>query len=80
MAFSHKTLIAKICSVVDRPGWYAAWLSGILVFSLFHILFSKHIVNIFLSMDRSMIGLRFSGGPLAFPGFCSGVKIPAISS
>ena len=27
-----------------------------------------------------MIGLKFSGGPLAFPGFCSGVNIPAISS
>ena len=34
----------------------------------------------FLSTDKSIMGLEFSGGPLVFPGFCRGVKIPAISS
>ena len=27
-----------------------------------------------------MIGLRFTTGPLCFPGFCSGLKKPSVSS
>ena len=51
-----------------------------MVFSLAQILFSRHIVNIFLSMDRSIIGLKFSGGPFGLPGFCSGVRMPSVIS
>ena len=35
-----------------------------------------HIVSIFLKTDKSMIGLRFSGGPFFFPGLGNGVKMP----
>ena len=38
------------------------------------------IVRIFLSTLSSIIGLKFSGGPFAFPGFDSGVSIPRLSS
>ena len=40
----------------------------------------KQIVISFPSIDKSMIGLRFSGGPFFFPGFGSGVKMPIVSS
>ena len=32
MAFSASILIAKTCSVVPRPGWYAAWSGGMCCF------------------------------------------------
>ena len=40
----------------------------------------KQIVSRFPSIDKSMIGLRFSGGPFFFPCFGSGVKMPIVSS
>ena len=44
------------------------------------ILLIRHIARIFLSMDKSIIGLRLVSGPLCFPGFCSGVRIPSLIS
>ena len=35
-----------------------------------------HIVSIVLKTDKSMIGLRFSGGHFFPPGFGNGVKMP----
>ena len=35
-----------------------------------------HIVSFFIITDKSMLGLRFSGGPFFFPGFGNGVKMP----
>ena len=47
--------------------------------SQFHVLLIKHIVRIFRKIE-SRIGLRFTTGPLCFPGFCSGLKKPSVSS
>ena len=67
MAFSANILIAKTCSVVPRPGWYAAWSGGMCCFRRSQVLSIKHIVKIFLRTDSKIIGRRFSGGPFDFP-------------
>ena len=40
----------------------------------------RHIARTFLSMESRIIGLRFDSGPLGFPGFCGGVKMPSFIS
>ena len=40
------------------------------------MVFCAVIARTFLSMESRIIGLRFDSGPLGFPGFCSGVKMP----
>ena len=70
-AFSASILQVKTCSVVLLPTLYAGCVNGIL-FPIFScILLIIHIARIFISMDNSMIGLRFAGGPCGFPGLGS---------
>ena len=38
------------------------------------------MVRIFLRILSKIIGLRFSGGPLGFPGFCMGYRRPCTSA
>ena len=38
------------------------------------------MARIFLSVDNKITGLRFSAGPLGFPGFCRGVSCPSFIS
>ena len=33
-----------------------------------------------MSVDNRMTGLRFSAGPLGFPGFCRGISYPSLIS
>ena len=40
----------------------------------------RHIASILRCSDRRITGLRWEGGPLLFPGFCSGTKMPVLSS
>ena len=40
----------------------------------------RHLARIFLSVDNRITGLRFSAGPLGFPGFCRGVSCPSLIS
>ena len=42
--------------------------------------FIIQIARIFLSVDHSMIGLKFAGGPCGFPGLGSGSSTPSITS
>ena len=55
MAFSASILIAKTCSVVHRPGWYAAWSGGMCCFRRSQVLSNKHIVKIFLKTESKII-------------------------
>ena len=80
MAFSARILYAKVCSVVPLPALYAACSTGMLLSTLSPILLIRHIARTFLSMESRIIGLRFDSGPLGFPGFCSGVKMPSFIS
>ena len=80
MAFSANILIAKTCSVVPHPGWYAVWSGGMCCFRRSQVLSIKHIVKIFLRTDSKIIGGRFSGRPFDFPGFCSGQSSPRTNS
>ena len=73
----------KTCSVVLLPALYAACDNSIL-FSIFSsillIIQNIQIARIFLSMDSSMIGLRFAGGPCGFPGIGNGTSTSSITS
>ena len=80
MAFSARILYAKVCSVVPLPALYAACSTGMLLSTLSPILLIRHIARTFLSMESRIIDLRFDSGPLAFPGFFSGVKMPSFIS
>ena len=37
-------------------------------------------VNSFIKKNNNIIGLRFSGSLLDFPGFCKGGRTPSVSS
>ena len=81
MAFAAKRLKAKTSYVVRRPSLYAAWDWGIICSrTLSFILLITQIAKIFLRIDSRIIGLRFSGGPFFFPGFCNGVRCPIFIS
>ena len=80
MAFSASSFTAATCSVVLLPAWYAHWSKGIYLLNLYQYLSIKQMARIFLSTDSKMIGLRFSGGPLVFPGFCNGIRMPCLIS
>ena len=73
IAFSAKSLSVKTSSVVLLPSLYAACVGGIKCFlTLSFILPITHMESIFLSMDSSMIGHRFSWGSFWFPWFLNG--------
>ena len=76
IALSIKSFRARTCSVVPQPCLYAACDLGIFVSSLSHIRLRRAIVSIFLKMLSRIIGRRFSGGPLALPGYCIGYRSP----
>ena len=61
--------MAKVCSVVDLPCLYAAWVAGIALLIRSFDLSSIQIANIFLSKENKMNGRKFSVGPLTLPGF-----------
>ena len=44
------------------------------------LLLTTIIAKIFLSMDRSIIGLRFLTGPFGLPGLGRGISCPKLSS
>ncbi len=76
-AFSARSLKANTSSEVLLPSLYAACVFGIICsLTLSFIRRIVHIARIFLRIDNNIIGLRFSGGPFFFPGFCSGTRCP----
>ena len=44
------------------------------------LLLTTIMANIFLSIDKSMIGLRFFTGPFGLPGLGRGMSCPKLSS
>ena len=61
-------------TVVLLPYWYVAWLGSALCSSFFSILLTIHIAIIFLSIYKSIIGLKLPGGPTFLSGFCKGIS------
>ena len=72
---THKlSFTENTCSVVLRPVWYAACMTGILIRISLDMRFIMMIASILLRSESRMIGLRFDGGPTLFPTFRSGVS------
>ena len=80
IAFSASILKVKTCSVVLRPGLYAACVMGILLFSLSDVRLIIMTARIFRSIESKMMGLRFCGGPCFFPGLGKGTNMPCLIS
>ena len=66
--------------MVLLPGLYAACDIDIVCLILWNVLLTTIIANIFLRTDNRIIGLRFFGGPLGFPGFGNGINCPKVNS
>ena len=79
-ACSISTLNVKTNSVVLLPGLYAACVILISCLITLKVLSITIMASIFLSIDRSIIGLRFLTGPLGLPGLGSGTKSPRLIS
>ena len=69
----------KTCSVAFHPALYAAHVNDILSSIFSCNLLIIQIARIFLSIDNSMIGLRFAGDHCVFPGLGSENNTPSIT-
>ena len=68
-------LMAKTCSVVDLPLWYAACDKVMCFFILPQQLLMSDLISIFLNGASRMIGLTFSFS-FFFCGFARGLSVP----
>ena len=74
MAFSARVLMAKTCSVVDLPLWYALCDKGMCFIHSGQHLRIIDMVSIFLNGDSRMIGLGFTFS-FFFSGFARGLSV-----
>ena len=74
IACSISVLKVYTSSVVRLPGLYAACVMLISFLIVLTVLFTTIIANIFLSLDRNIIGLRFLTDPFGLPGSGRGIS------
>ena len=77
MVLSIISFVRKTCSVVLCPFLYAACVCGISLSIRLPTLSIKQTARIFRSIDNRIIGSRFCGGPIVFPGFRIAQSIPS---